>query len=131
MPISLDDTPPAVKKLPSVDKKAIGLNGTAGSALHSQWTYAHRKHSKSDVVKPGYFNDAREFGIRKWDILTVTLGDDPGEAIEFDLRFIDVPVGADSKIEVIVALGETRTFTPVRHDGGPVEEPKPKTAKAA
>jgi hypothetical protein len=100
---------------PAVDLGAFGYSAGTGSAMHREFVYATRKHSILDMVRPGYFDAARDFGLKLWDMIRCTVGDDPGTAVEVDLRVIEVPVS--KQLPVLVAKGEARRFTPVRHDG--------------
>jgi len=106
---------PGENTAPEVDANHFGFDSSAGSTMHKVFTYASRKHVLTDLLRPGYFNKAREFGIGLWDIVTCTVGADPGTAFEVDLRIIQMPSAKQQP--VMVAKGQMRPFTPVRHDG--------------
>ena len=108
-------TPPPVEELPGVDMSAFGFCGDAGSALHRHFVYATRTHTLADILRRGYFgaarrvNDIREFGVKEWDTICVTIGDDPATAIEVDLRVVSIGTGRSEPI--VLAQGEVRGFT--------------------
>ena len=105
----------SVDELPSVDVEAFGYAGDVGSALHRAFRYATRRDTLDDVMRVGYFganrrtNDIRDFGVKEWDVVTVTIGNDPATAIEVDLRIVDV--GTSRAESVVVALGLVREFS--------------------
>lgn len=107
--------PQTVEELPSVELSAFGFVGDAGSALHRQFVYATRQHTLSDILRVGYFgaarrqNDIRDFGVKEWDTITCTVGDDPATAIEIDLRAVSV--GTSRGEPIVVAQGQVRDFS--------------------
>lgn len=106
---------PPVEELPSVDVTAFGLTADAGSALHRHFCYATRQHTLADILRAGYFgaarrqNDIREFGVKEWDTITCTVGDDPATAIEIDLRVVSV--GTSRGEPIVLAQGQVREFS--------------------
>ena len=107
--------PPPVEELPSVDITAFGLTADAGSALHRHFCYATRTHTLADILRTGYFgafrrqNDIREFGVKEWDTITCTVGDDSATAIEIDLRVVSI--GAGRSDPIVLAQGPLREFS--------------------
>lgn len=105
---------PSVEELPSVDITAFGMNADAGSALHRHFCYATRTHTLADILRPGYFgaaqrqNDIRDFGVKEWDTITVTVGDDPATAVEIDLRVVDI--GSGRAKPIVLVQGQVREF---------------------
>ena len=86
-----------------------------------------------DVCKPGYFNFMKETfrsGGHKGVVHYVTclLGQIEDGLTEVRLHLIDAPGGFSG--DVIMAKGESRKFTPVRHDGA-LDEDKPKVKATA
>lgn len=120
---------PGHGSVPQADPENMGFTGQGGTTLHKTFTYVTRDHGLSDIVKPGYFDTVKDYGLVKWDIITVTYGDDPGTACEVDLRVIDMP--REKEKPVLVAKGPVRSFVPVRHDGTAVDDETPKGRKAA
>lgn len=106
--------PSVVEELPSVDITAFGMNADAGSAMHRSFVYVSRLHTLADILRPGYFgaaqrqNDIRDFGVREWDIVTCTVGDDPATAIEVDLRVVDI--GSGRAKPIVLVQGQVREF---------------------
>lgn len=106
---------PPVEELPSVDETAFGLTADAGSALHRHFCYATRTHTLADILRPGYFgaarreNDIREFGVKEWDTITCTVGNDSATAIEIDLRVVSV--GTSRAEPIVLAQGPLREFS--------------------
>ena len=99
---------------PAADLDAFGLIDSAGSALHRTFSYATRKHTLEQIGTPHYFDGAREFGLAKWDMIAVTIGNDPATAVEVDLRVVSI--GTAWEEPVTIAKGELRRFSLVNGD---------------
>ena len=89
--------------------------------------YTSTDATKLDVCKPGFFNKWRG-NLFVNSMIDCRLGDLADGITRVVLQVIEKPGGGD----VIVAVGDQHGhFTPCRHDGGMVEEPKPASTRKA
>ncbi len=80
------------------------------------WVYEPREpFTKKDVVLPGHFDAYRE-ELRVGSRITCRLGKVLDGITEVELQVIERPQ-SEKQGHVMVSLGSTREFTPVRHDG--------------
>ena len=107
---------------PTYDRNAMHYMADA-----YDWVYEPREpFTKKDVVTPGHFNvysDELRVGSR----ITCRLGKVQDGITEVELQVIECPplgvkANPDRNINVIVSLGSSREFTPVRHDGTATKE---------
>ena len=82
------------------------------------WIYEPREpFTKKDVCLPGHF-DAYSDELRVGCRITCRLGKIEDGITEVELQVIECPpLGKQSEAPVLVSLGSTRVYTPVRHDG--------------
>ena len=84
------------------------------------WVFESPKYQKVDVAKPGFFNIYRD-ELRVGMMIECRLG-----AIEDGITQLFVQVIASPKTErsgdVMVSVGPSKKFTPVRHDGTLAED---------
>ena len=87
------------------------------------WIYEPREpFTKKDVCLPGHF-DAYSDELRVGCRITCRLGKIENGITEVELQVIECPpLGKQSEAPVLVSLGSTRKFTPVRTDGSLAEE---------
>ncbi len=89
------------------------------------WVYEPREpFTKKDVVLPGHFDAYRE-ELRVGSRITCRLGKIEDGITEVELQVIECPrlgIKARANTTVVVSLGATRVYTPVRHDGTLIEE---------
>ena len=89
------------------------------------WVYEPREpFTKKDVVLPGHF-DAYSEELRVGSRITCRLGKIEDGITEVELQVIECPrlgIKARDITTVVVSLGATREYTPVRHDGTLAEE---------
>lgn len=85
------------------------------------WVYEPREpFTKKDVVVPGHFDAYRE-ELRVGSRITCRLGKVKDGITEVELQIIERP-RSEGQGHVMVSLGSTREFTPVRHDGTQADE---------
>ena len=85
------------------------------------WIYEPREpFTKKDVVTPAHF-DAYSDELRVGSRITCRLGKVKDGITEVELQVIECPPLGKSG-HIVVSLGSTREFTPVRHDGTQADE---------
>ena len=89
------------------------------------WVYENSAATKLDVSKPGFFNTYRE-EMRAGAVIECRLGHFVDGITQAWLQIIEVPK-SELAGDVLVAIGPSRKFTPVRHDGA-LEDEKEKAA---
>ena len=89
------------------------------------WIYENSSAEKIDVCKPGFFNVYRE-EMRAGAIIECRLGHMEDGIVQVWLQIIAAPK-SERAGDVMVSVGPSRKFTPVRHDGALEDE----TEKAA
>jgi len=99
---------------PAVNLDRFGFLELAGDGHSKRFAYYSRSDSLIEICTPGYFSAAREFGLRTWDVIDVTYGDDPRTAKEVRLRVIEAHSAFDSPVKV-GKVGPVRQCTPVEH----------------
>jgi hypothetical protein len=108
------------KPAPVCDPTRLCYNGdgTAGAQLYR---YSHCDHGLKDVVRPGYFDPARDRGLRPWDeIHYVAGGPEPSDASRGILVVEDIGGG---RAPVVVAIVQRYPkATPCRHGGEAVDD---------
>jgi len=99
---------------PAVDLDHFGFLEQAGDGHSKRFTYYSRSDSLIDICTPGYFNRARQFGLRVWDTIDVTYGSDPRTANEVRLRVVECELSYGGRVTV-GKVGPVRQCTPVEH----------------
>ncbi len=85
------------------------------------WIYEPREpFEKIDVCKPGHFNAYRD-DLRLGSRITCRLGDIATGITEIELQIIEWS-RSEHEGDVMVSVGPSRKFTPVRHDGTLAED---------
>ena len=80
------------------------------------WIYEpHLPVTKTDVVRPGFFNTNREV-LRVGAVIECRLGKIEDGITQLWLQVIEAPRN-ETEGDVMVAVGPARKFTPCRHDG--------------
>ena len=79
------------------------------------WVYENSDASKVDVCRPGFFNIYRE-EMRAGALIECRLGQMGDGITQVFLQIISAPLG-DREGDVMVSVGPSKKFTPVRHDG--------------
>ncbi len=76
--------------------------------------------TKAQIIVPGFFNNYyQEF--RVGSRITARLGPVEDGITEVELQVIDLP-GKGGRGDVVVSVGASRKFTPVRHSEGSAED---------
>ena len=86
------------------------------------WVYENSAATKLDVSKPGFFNTYRE-EMRAGAMIECRLGHFVDGITQVWLQIIAAP-RSEGEGDVLVAIGPSRKFTPVRHDGALEDEEK-------
>ncbi len=81
---------------------------------------------KIDICKPGHFNGYRD-DLRLGSRITCRLGDIATGITEIELQIIEWS-RSEHEGDIIVAVGPSRKFTPVRHDGTLAEDKEKEVA---
>lgn len=89
------------------------------------WIYENSAATKLDVSKPGFFNCYRE-EMRLGAMIEARLGHFADGILQLWLQVIEAPKSEQAG-DVMVSIGPSRKFTPVRHDGA-LEDEKEKAA---
>ncbi len=109
------DKPKVVRAVPRTDRNDL-YHTTDGY----DFVYENSSYTKIDVAKPGFFNIYRD-ELRVGMMIECRLG-----AIEDGITQLFVQVIASPKNErsgdVMVSVGPSKKFTPVRHDGTLAED---------
>lgn len=79
------------------------------------WIFENSAATKLDVSKPGFFNTYRE-EMRAGAMIECRLGHYLDGIVQVWLQIIEAP-RSERAGDVMVAIGPSRKFTPVRHDG--------------
>ena len=83
------------------------------------WVYENPAYTKIDVARPGFFNAYREV-LRVGAIIECRVGEISDGITQVWVQVIAVP--KESVGDVMVSVGPSRKFTPVRHDGTLADE---------
>ncbi len=87
--------------------------------------YENTTATKIDVAKPGFFNIFRD-ELRIGMMVECRLGQIADGVTQVFLQIIESPKEGGG--DVMVSLGSSREFTPVRHDGTQADEQERKVA---
>ena len=105
--------------------RPTGHNDLYHTADGYDWIFENTEATKLDVCKPGFFNTYRE-EMRAGAIIECRLGDMADCITQVWLQIIEAPLSAGTG-DVIVSVGPSKRFTPVRH-GGELEDNLEKVA---
>ena len=83
------------------------------------WIYENPAYTKIDVARPGFFNIYHE-ELRVGAIIECRIGEISDGITQVWLQVIASP--KETEGDVMVSVGPSRKFTPVRHDGTLAEE---------
>jgi len=78
------------------------------------WIYENPSYTKIDVARPGFFN-VYQSELRVGAIIECRIGEIADGITQVWLQVIVAP--KESEGDVMVSVGSSRKFTPVRHDG--------------
>ena len=84
------------------------------------WIYENSNATKVDVARPGFFNVYRD-EMRAGAMIECRLGHFVDGINQVWLQIIEAPKSEKSG-DVMVSVGPSRKFTPVRHDGSLEDE---------
>ena len=102
---------------PICDPNRLCYNGD-GTAGAQTYRYSHREHRLTDIVRPGYFDPARDRGLRPWDeIHYVAGGPEPSDASRGILVIEEI--GGGGAPVVVAIVQRYPKATPCRHGGEP------------
>ncbi len=109
------ETPKVIRAVPSTDRDDLYYVQDG-----YDFVYENSKYTKLDVVKPGFFNVYRD-ELRVGQMVECRLGRIADGITQVYLQVIESPKDERSG-DVMVSLGSTREYTPVRHDGTLAED---------
>ena len=84
------------------------------------WIFEHSAYTKGDVARPGFFNIYRD-ELRVGAIIECRLGKIEDGITQVWVQVIEAPK-SERAGDVMVSIGQSRKFTPVRHDGSLAKE---------
>lgn len=84
------------------------------------FVYENAAYTKGEVVRPGFFNEYRD-ELKVGMIIECRLGQIADGITQVWLQVIEAP-RAEIQGDIMVSLGDSRKFTPVRHDGSMTKE---------
>lgn len=84
------------------------------------WIYENPAYTKIDIARPGFFNIYRE-ELRVGTIIECRVGKIEDGITQVWVQVIDSPK-KERGGDVMVSVGLSRKFTPVRHDGALADE---------
>ncbi len=84
------------------------------------WVYENPAYTKIDVARPGFFNVYRD-ELRVGAIIECRVGEIADGITQVWVQVIASPKN-DKEGDVMVSVGPSRKFTPVRHDGTLADE---------
>lgn len=132
-----EDKVQMVAKVPECDPGRLAYFGD-GTMAGQIFRYSHDKHTEHDILRPGYFNTARDNGLRKGDEIHYTVmpnekpsgGVGPCDLLRGILVVDEMPgmrgaaADQDAMVGIVTRYGNA---TPVRH-GGTAAKSKAKAA---
>ncbi len=86
------------------------------------WIFENSDATKIDVARPGFFNIHRQ-EMRAGAMIECRLGHFVDGITQVWLQVIEAPM-TEHGGDVVVSVGPSRKFTPVRHDGTMAEDEK-------
>ena len=111
--------------MPFCDPSGLIYNGDGTGGIQL-WMYVSRKHTERDMLRPGFFDSARDSGMRKWDQISYTVGGpEPCDArrgiivVELSPGGRGVSIETPTTVAIVTRYGKP---TPSRHDGGALEQ---------
>lgn len=113
---------------PAVADKGRIVMVKDSAPLACGFEYHHPSHTLKDILRPGYFNACREYGLAKWSEIRCILGNDPADCMVANLMVVQAPKEADR--DIIVSLGDRKKYSIAGHDGTLGDE-APTKGKAA
>ena len=90
------------------------------------WIYENSDATKIDVARPGFFNTYRQ-EMRAGAVIECRLGHFVDGITQVWLQVIEASM-SELGGDVMVSVGPSRKFTPVRHDGSLAEDEKEQAA---
>lgn len=83
------------------------------------WIFENPGYTKGEVVRPGFFNVYRDV-LRVGTFIECRIGEIADGITQVWLQVIAAP--KETEGDVMVSVGPSRKFTPVRHDGTLADE---------